>query len=190
LVLTGDKGFKIYLVKMINHLTDYLICGTNRGLMVLKLTAAQHSEAVFSSKLYELTNRLSLYEMYRNKLFEKKATLTSHKYITETSSVKDVFNSVSYTKFDLKLSYNQNHMSIIDTHNSNYVICEISIGDDMRMSPIPIKNGICIMIEWCPYDTIYATTQSSITKGVKGFTLCVYRIVESSIQHIYSIDKY
>jgi hypothetical protein len=189
LVLTGDKGFKLYTVKMINNSYDYLICGTNRGLMILKITPAQHSEAVFSSRIYELNSKLSFFEMNRSKLFEKKATLSGHKYINETLALQDVFSNVTYSKFDLKFSHNQNYLSVIDIHNSNYVVFEVSISDDLRMYPTSIKNGICTQLEWCPFDSIYATTQSSITKGVKGFTLCVYRIVESSLQHLYTIEE-
>jgi hypothetical protein len=209
-----EKTFKIYTAKILNHTCDFLVLGTNKGIVVLRFNNLAKPDVIACNKLIELNDsKLIFYYLQNpNTLNQQEFThmLVENKliYNQKTSSIyKGVFESNSITnsnfnRFKIDFSYDGMLMSALDRTNNAYTIFILSINQELKYSFKPIKYGKTAEIEWCPYDYIYAIiipnnvnlkfNEKEKDKRAKEkylFTINIMRVTESNIQTIYTLEE-
>jgi hypothetical protein len=211
-----DKTFKIYIGRFYNHINDFLILGTNKGVVFLRFNFLLKPEILPSFKLNEMNDaKLFFYSIsdqgtslqefiYSNISVEGKSVYQPKKTIINNT----IFDTKAivlnyYHRFKIDFSFEGNYMSAVDITNSSFTIFQLSLTDDLRYSAKPIKHGKCAELEWCGYDNIFAITGpnadgliqkvDSKKKNIKptvDFSLIVFRINEETVQTIYIINEY
>lgn len=189
-----DKSFKIYTCKLLNHTDDYLILGTNKGLVILRFLNLYISkpDIIPVNELIDLNSgKLFFYEIKgrSSKLIEKafdleknpvshEITFTSNKIDLSSKSLSKLvisqtfdnksLTSSSFSRYTIKFSHDGLYMSTVDVVNNIYTIYQLYITEELRYSCKAIKFGKCTgELEWCPYDNIYAVTTSSQVNQAK-----------------------
>jgi hypothetical protein len=176
-----DKSFKIYISKLLNHTDDYLILGTNKGVVILRFNTLSKPDITPVNELIDLNSgKLFFYEIKgrSSKLIEKafeiedintaKVSL-SHKslnklLISQTFDNKSLTSS-SFSRYRIKFSHDGLYMSTVDVLNNIYTIYQLFINEELRYSCKAIKFGKCTgELEWCPYDNIFIVTTGSINQ--------------------------
>ena len=171
----GDKPIKISKAMFLLNTTDYLILGTNKGIVITKFDPSNKAAIVPSSRLIELNSdhndmKYFLYSLQNNSLLESiYLKCKSDNKKEYTSSIGSVLGSVFdlpkqmkgnlYHRFKINFSFDYGYLSCLDSYLEVYTILKIDINEQLRYNFKPVKYGKGIALEWCPYDNIYAVTQ-------------------------------
>jgi hypothetical protein len=201
---SGDKSFKIYIGKLMNHAIDLLILGTNKGIIAYRLNDNHLPDVTSSIRLTELNDysKFVTFEMGKSCLISKLYNesindKTTYELKTETL-IKGVFSSqsivVKYKRVKLDFSFDENYLSVIDSIQNNFSIYSVTISETVKYSFSVIKSGNCIDLQWCPYENICAILlHNQMGKAIDHkkllFTAAIYKLTGSTFQLIYSIEK-
>lgn len=206
-----EKTFKIYNAKLLSHITDYLILGTNKGVVILKFDQLLRPDVVAFDKINELTESSTTFLTITNG-----TALTERKFARPKGEIKlpiegkdsvlvnNVFDSKTSAvrllqRYKIGFSYDNGYMSVVDLLYSNYSILQIIMEGSGKMTFTAIKYGNCSEIEWCPYDHLFAAinTSSTVRREVDpkknktaalDFSVNVYRIAGANVQSVFNID--
>ena len=215
----GDKPIKISKATYLLNTNDYLILGTNKGIVITKFDPSNKAAIVPSPRLIELNGDESglkyfLYSIQNNSLFESIYLKAKHQN-QFTNSIGLALSSIfdlpkqaggvinTYHRFKISFSYDFSYLSCLDSYLEAYTILKVDINEQLRHNFKAVKYGKGISLEWCPYDNIYAVTQSrnvnfntnksldkknsSISKS-SSFILTLFSVVEDKISVSYEID--
>lgn len=172
---------------MLNHTCDFLILGTNKGVVLLKFNQLHKPEIEPLYKLMELNTekKLMFYNIKNgSQLIEKTFNLGSnHNYSAnsnldmntvriqrETAVISQVFDNKAmasnfFNRFKINFSYETNYMATVDIVNNIFTVYQLTINEELKYSFKALKYGKCAgELEWCPYDNIFAITIGSINQ--------------------------
>lgn len=178
----NDKPIKILIAIFLLNTTDYLILGTNKGVVITKLDNSNPTAIVPSNKLIEINEtKYFFYSLFNNSLIEdmyieKDAnSKQSHTRITSliNSSVFDIPKNqkgVMYHRFKINFSFNSEYLSCLDSFNETYSIFKVEINESLHHLFKNMKYGKGVQLEWCPYSPIFAvmTINTFVNKGDKA----------------------
>jgi hypothetical protein len=214
----NEKPFKIYTAKTLNNSTDYIIMGTNKGIVILKYNEYYKPDIIENKKLIDLNNNEKLFAYMTssgNNIYELNINLP---YKTErVKDKKDLlpkFTSLIPMIFDSKLdnlskkikiqfSFDGVFMSIVNLFSQSYAIYNLDLNENLKFSPNTIKIGKGIDVVWCKYDNYFAVVSNSENSSNKGnkemksyFSLSVYNIISSNdvkrnfnVKNVYTLNE-
>lgn len=163
----SEKAFKIYTAKFLNHTNDFLILGTNKGVVITKFNAFCKADITALSDLIEIQSKFIFFSL-KSSLKEK--VITSDFKITKREVTREVFDNKSLAtsfsqRFAIKFSFDKSYLALIDIVNNIYSIHSVSITEDSTYKLKAIKFGKCTgELEWCPFDSVFAVTTASINQ--------------------------
>lgn len=173
--ITENNTFKIYAAKFINHCYDYLVFGTNKGLIVYKFNSLikpepakhdnleifniSHSNNTLNLKKFTERNNensSNFHKLHPN--FESKSsTLISNLFLDKKSKNQ---------KYKIDVSFDLKYLSILNLSVNQYTIYNISYKDGnstkASFDKVSTSDSInCFDLQWCPYDNIYCIINSN-----------------------------
>ena len=212
-----NKQYKIYTAKLLNHAVDFMILGTNKGVVILKFNTLTKPDITSCNLLnsinenllyfYSINNGtvLSEHRQHIKKNMEKLPELKTKTLINQVFDNKSLVAN-SLNKYKISFSYDGIYMSTVDMVNNLFTIYYLNISEDLNYNCKAIKYGKCAgELEWCPYDNIFAITQGTISQvSTKShlasdknklsnyfkmsFSLNVFKIQGESITTVYVVD--
>jgi len=172
----NDKPFKIYIAKTLNNSTDYIVLGTNKGVVILKYNDFYKPDIILSNKLIELNDSEKLfaymtssgnniYELsmnfpFRNSNSKEKKDIQP-KFTSFIPSIFDGKFDTLAKKIKIEFSFDGNFMSIVNFFNQSYIIYSMQLSDELKYVPNVLKSGKGIDIVWCNYDNYFAVVSNS-----------------------------
>lgn len=214
----GDKPIKISKAIFLLNATDYLILGTNKGIVIIKCDPSNKAAIIPSPRLIELNSgqndiKYFLYSLQKNSLLESTYLSDNKKEYKRVigSVLSSVFDSPKqirgnlYHRFKINFSFDYSYLSCLDSCLGVYTIIKIDINEQLRYNFSPIHYGKGIDLEWCPYDNIYAVTQgrnvnfltdpSTNSKKISNsivkpssFILSLFNVNEKNASLLYDLD--
>lgn len=199
----NDEEIKVYKIIILQHLYEYLIVGSNKGLIIFKFdSSSQTPICTLSMTPYIDKNKVQNYLFYNltkdNLILEQKLMISfdkKNKMILNTDSKKiedNILdnNKTSIHRYEIKLSYDGTIISCLDLVANVYIIYKI-IPDNKINNPYCIKelkkleSGEALCLEWCPYSNNFAITKQ-LTANT--FSLQVYSVIDrNTIKKIYEV---
>ncbi len=172
----NEKPFKIYFAKTLNNSKDYIVLGTNKGVVILKYNDFYKPDIILSNKLIELndaeklfaymtSNGNNIYELSMNLPFRKSNNKEKKDLQPKfTSLLPIIFDGkidILAKKIKIEFSFDGNFMSIINFFNQSYIVYSMQLSDELKFVPSIIKSGKGIDIVWCNYDNYFAVVSNS-----------------------------
>ena len=199
----NDEEIKIYTMSILQHLYDYLIIGSNKGLIIFKfdssskaplctlsMTPTIDKDKIQNFFFYHLNKNNVLKEQKLMISFDRKNKMTLN---SESKKIDDNIldnSKVPIHRYETRLSFDGTLLSCLDTVANVYAIFRI-VPDKENNNPYcitelkKIDSGEALCLEWSPYSNNFA-----VTKPLKclTFLLQVYSVDNrNSIKKIYEV---
>ena len=199
----NDEEIKVFQITILQHLYEFLIVGSNKGLIIFKFDSSNKvpictlSMTPFIDKtkaqnyfFYNLTKENLINEQKLIISFDKK-----NKLLLKSDSKKLEDNILDNSKsavnrYEIRLSFDGTMMSCLDTVANVYILYKI-LPDKRNNNPYciselkKIETGDALWLEWSPYSNNFAITKQ-ITANT--FMLEVYSAADrNSIKKIYEV---
>jgi WD40 repeat protein len=200
----NDKEIKIFQISILQHLYEYLIIGSNKGLIIFKFDSDNKAPLITLSNMPWLDKtKIQNYFFYNytkeNIILEEKIMISydkKNKILINKSQRKIEDNILDNSKslinnYELKINYRNNLIACIDKISNIYIIYKIK--PDLKNSNpyciselIKIDSGEALSFEWCIYSNNFAITKKM--PNSTSFLLQVYSINnKDKINKIYEI---
>ena len=199
----NDKEIKIFQISILQHLYEYLIIGSNKGLIIFKFDSSITAPMVTLSTVPWLDNtKIQNYFFYNltkdNLLLEQKMVISydkKNKMIIGSDKRKIEDNIFDNSKsvlsvYDIKLNFRNNLISCLDKISNIYIIYKIKT-DQKNSNPniiselIKINSGEALDLKWGVYSNNFAITKKMSNNA---FMLEVYSISDQDkINKIYEV---
>ena len=200
----NDKEIKIFQISILQHLYEYLIIGSNKGLIIFKFDSDNKVPLISLSNIPWLDKtKIQNYFFYNytkeNIILEEKIMISydkKNKILINKSQRKIEDNILDNSKslinnYELKINYRNNLIACIDKISNIYIIYKIK--PDLKNSNpyciselIKIDSGEALFFEWCIYSNNFAITKKM--SNSTSFLLQVYSINDKDkINKIYEI---
>ena len=200
----NDKEIKIFQISILQHLYEYLIIGSNKGLIIFKFDSDNKAPLITLSNMPWLDKtKIQNYFFYNytkeNIILEEKIMISydkKNKILINKSQRKIEDNILDNSKslinnYELKINYRNNLIACIDKISNIYIIYKIK--PDLKNSNpyciselIKIDSGEALSFEWCIYSNNFAITKKM--PNSTSFLLQVYSINDKDkINKIYEI---
>ena len=200
----NDKEIKIFQISILQHLYEYLIIGSNKGLIIFKFDSDNKAPLITLSNMPWLDKtKIQNYFFYNytkeNIILEEKIMISydkKNKILINKSQRKIEDNILDNSKslinnYELKINYRNNLIACIDKISNIYIIYKIK--PDLKNSNpyciselIKIDSGEALSFEWCIYSNNFAITKKM--SNSTSFLLQVYSINDKDkINKIYEI---
>ena len=200
----NDKEIKIFQISILQHLYEYLIIGSNKGLIIFKFDSDNKAPLITLSNMPWLDKtKIQNYFFYNytkeNIILEEKIMISydkKNKILINKSQRKIEDNILDNSKslinnYELKINYRNNLIACIDKISNIYIIYKIK--PDLKNSNpyciselIKIDSGEALSFEWCIYSNNFAITKQ--VSNSTSFLLQVYSINDKDkINKIYEI---
>ena len=200
----NDKEIKIFQISILQHLYEYLIIGSNKGLIIFKFDSDNKAPLITLSNMPWLDKtKIQNYFFYNytkeNIILEEKIMISydkKNKILINKSQRKIEDNILDNSKslinnYELKINYRNNLIACIDKISNIYIIYKIK--PDLKNSNpyciselIKIDSGEALFFEWCIYSNNFAITKQ--VSNSTSFLLQVYSINnKDKINKIYEI---
>lgn len=199
----NDEEIRVYQITILQHLYEYLIIGSNKGLIIFKFDSSNKAPLCTLSMIptidkkkvqnyffYHLTKNNILLEQKLMISFDKKNKMLLN---SDSKKIEDNIldnSKVSINRYEIRLSFDCTLMSCLDTVANVYIIFRI-IPDKRNNNPNcigeikKIESGEALCLEWSPYANNFAITKQ-LTSNT--FTLQVYSAADrNSIKKIYEV---
>ena len=199
----NDKEIKIFQIGILQHLFEYLIIGSNKGLIIFKFDSSIRPPLACLSMVPSLDKNKNqnffFYNYNKNNLileqklvvsYDKKNKLLINE---EKRNVEDniLDNSKSpLAMYEIKLNFRNNLLACLDKVSNIYIIYQIK-PDTKNYNPYSISgltkicSGEALSFEWGAYSNNFAITKKVLTTT---FLLEVYSISENNkINKIYEV---
>ena len=199
----NNKEIKVFHITILQHLYEFLIIGTNKGLIIFKFDSSNKvpictlSMTPFIDKtkaqnyfFYNLTKENIINEQKLIISFDKK-----NKLLLKSDSKKIEENvldnsKVPVNRYEIRLSFDGTMMSCLDTVANIFILYRILL-DKRNNNPYciselkKIETGDALCLEWSPYSNNFAITKQL---SANSFLLEVYSAGDrSSIKKIYEV---
>jgi WD40 repeat protein len=198
----NDEEIRIFNVTILQHLYEYFVIGSNKGLIIFKfdssnkvpictlsMTPKIDKNKVQNFFFYNLTKENLLLEQKLMISFDKKNKMLLK---SDSKKIEDNIldnNKVSVNRYEIRLSFDCTLMSCLDTVANVYTIFKI-VPDNRNnnkncISEIKkVEGGEALCLEWSPYSNNFA-----ITKQVSSnkFILQVYAFEMNAIKKVYEV---
>ena len=201
----NDKEIKVFQITILQHLYEYLILGTNKGLIIFKFDSNNKPPLINLSMMSLIDkNQNQNYIFYNytkdNLILEQKLVINydkKNKLLINSDKRKVEDNILDngkspVTMYDIKLNYQKNFLTCLDKISNVYIIYQIKT-DIQNSNPysiselIKIHNGEALSFEWGVYSNNFAITKRVISSA-NTFLLEVYSITENNkINKIYEV---
>ena len=199
----NDKEIKIFQISILQHLYEYLIIGSNKGLIIFKFDSSNTAPMVTLSTVPWFDNtKIQNYFFYNltkdNLLLEQKMVIfydKKNKMIIGSDKRKIEDNIFDNSKtvlsvYDIKLNFRNNLISCLDKISNIYIIYKIKT-DQKNSNPniiselIKINSGEALDLKWGVYSNNFAITKKMSNNA---FMLEVYSISDQDkINKIYEV---
>ena len=199
----NDKEIKIFQISILQHLYEYLIIGSNKGLIIFKFDSLNKAPLVSLSMTpsFDKTKAQNFffYNLTKdNLLLEQKMIISydrKNKMMIKTNKRKIEDNIFDNSKailsvYDIELNFRNDLISCLDKITNIYIIYKIK-SDTKNSNPniiaelIKINSGEALDLKWGVYSNNYAITKRLSNNS---FLLEVYSISEKDkINKIYEI---
>jgi len=199
----NDEEIRVYQITILQHLYEYLIIGSNKGLIIFKFDSSNKAPLCTLSMIptidkkkvqnyffYHLTKNNILLEQKLMISFDKKNKMLLN---SDSKKIEDNIldnSKVSINRYEIRLSFDCTLMSCLDTVANVYIIFRI-IPDKRNNNPNcigeikKVESGEALCLEWSPYANNFAITKQ-LTSNT--FTLQVYSAADrNSIKKIYEV---
>ena len=158
-----------------NNSTDYIVLGTNKGVVILKYNDFYKPDIILCNKLIELNDSEKLFAYMTssgNNLYELAMNLPFRSSSKEKKDLQPKFTNLLPAVFDGKIntiskkikvefSFDGNFMSIVNYFNQTYSIYSMQLNDELRFIPNIVKSGKGIDVVWCNYDNYFTIVSNS-----------------------------
>ena len=200
----NDKEIRIYALAILQHLYEYLIIGTNKGLIIYKFDTSNRANLISLNTtplLYE-KNIQNYYFYYFAKdclLYELKIMLSHDK--KKNLNVKKTMDHLKtaiinkappiFNMYDIQLNFKNNLITFLNKLEKTYIIFEIVFSDkspyyNMIYKFKEISHGTACDFKWSAYSNNFAITKQNIKSC--SFNLEVYSISdEKKVKLIYDV---
>ena len=201
--LKDEEATKIFNISILQHLYEFLIVGTNKGLIIFKFDSSNKvpictlSMTPFIDKtkkqnyfFYNLTKDNLILEQKLAITFDKKNKMHLD-YNSKKIEDNILDNSkVQINRYEMRLSFDGTMISCLDTVANVFIIFKILL-DKRNNNPYciselkKIETGEALCLEWSPYSNNFAITKQISTNS---FMLEVYSAEDrNSIRKIYEV---
>ena len=198
----NDKEIKIFQITILQHLYEFLIIGSNKGLIIFKFDSSNKASLVTLSKMPLLDrNKIQNYFFYNltkeNLISEQKLMISFNKKnkMILNEEIRVVNNNIFDNKnrslayiYDIKLSFDCSKISCMDKVSNIYIIYKI---DKENNNPYcisklkKIEEGEALYFQWGAYSNNFAITKQISSNS---FLLQVYSISDKDkINKIYEV---
>ena len=199
----NDKEIKVYQITILQHLYEYLVVGSNKGLIIFKFDSSSDTpmctlsmtpyidkDKIQNYIFYQLTKNNSILEQRLMIKYDKKnkMILNSDSKNKEDSILDN--NKVSVNRYEIKISFDGTIMSCLDIVAKVFILFKI-VPNNKNNNPYSIQelkkidSGEALCLEWSPYSNNFAITKQ-LTANT--FTLQVYSAADrSSIKKVYEV---
>ena len=199
----NNKEIKVYQITILQHLYEYLIVGSNKGLIIFKFDSSSDTpmctlsmtpyidkEKVQNYLFYQLTKNNSILEQRLMIKYDKK-----NKMILTTDSKDKEDNildnsKVSVNRYEIKISFDGTIMSCLDIVAKVFILFKI-VPNNKSNNPYSIQelkkidSGEALCLEWSPYSNNFAITKQ-LTANT--FMLQVYSAADrTTIKKVYEV---
>ena len=173
----NDKEIKIFQISILQHLYEYLIIGSNKGLIIFKFDSLNKAPLVSLSMTpsFDKTKAQNFffYNLTKdNLLLEQKMIISydrKNKMMIKTNKRKIEDNIFDNSKailsvYDIKLNFRNDLISCLDKITNIYIIYKIK-SDTKNSNPniiaelIKINSGEALDLKWGVYSNNYAITK-------------------------------
>ena len=199
----NDEEIKVYRITILQHLYEFLIIGSNKGLIIFKFDSSNKVPiCTLSMTPFIDRNKAQNYFFYNltkdNLILEKKLIISFDKknrmlLSSDSKKIEDNIldnGKVAVNRYEIRLSFDSSMISCLDTvanvfyifkiitdkkNNNNFCISELK----------KVESGEALWLEWSPYSNNFA-----ITKQVSSntFLLEVYSAADrASVKKIYEV---
>lgn len=205
----NEKSYKIYTAKTLNNSTDYIILGTNKGLIVLKFNSVYKPDIIASNKLIEFNNYEKLFAYMSaggNNIYELALTIpfkSSSSGLKEKNAFAPKFSLLVSQIFDgrmdtlskkIKASFSPDgtFMSVVNFFNQTYIIYALELSEELKFVPTAIKSGKGIDVVWSSCDDYFAVVCNSENSSIKVLPNNVNNITElkRALKSYFSLSVY
>ena len=199
----NDEEIRVFHIAILQHLYEYLVVGSNKGLIIFKFDSSNDTPiCTLSMTPYIDKNKIQNYLFYqltrKNSILEQKLMISfdkKNKMIlnSDQKNIDDNIldnNKVSVNRYEIKLSYDGTIISCLDLVANVFILFRI-IPDKKNNNPNcihelkKIDSGEALCLEWSPYSNNFAITKK-LTANT--FTLVVYSAADrTTIKKIYEV---
>ena len=199
----NDEEIRVFQIAILQHLYEYLVVGSNKGLIIFKFDSSNDTPiCTLSMTPYIDKNKIQNYLFYqltrKNSILEQKLMISfdkKNKMIlnSDQKNIDDNIldnNKVSVNRYEIKLSYDGTIISCLDLVANVFILFRI-IPDKKNNNPNcihelkKIDSGEALCLEWSPYSNNFAITKK-LTANT--FTLVVYSAADrTTIKKIYEV---
>ena len=199
----NDKEIKVYQITILQHLYEYLVVGSNKGLIIFKFDSSSDTpmctlsmtpyidkDKVQNYLFYQLTKNNSILEQRLMIKYDKKNKMILN---TDSKNKEDNIldnNKIPVNRYEIKISFDGTIMSCLDIVAKVFILFKIT-PNNKNNSPYSIQelkkidSGEALCLEWSPYSNNFAITKQ-LTANT--FTLQVYSAADrSSIKKVYEV---
>ena len=200
----NDKEIRIYELTILQHLYEYLIIGTNKGLIIYKFDFSNKAP-IFTLNIAPLIDEKEIqnyffYNLNKKAKFLEQNILVSYdkknKLNIKSAERRDLENAISdkvklLSIYDIQLNYKNNLISFLNKIEKVYIIYQIIFSNKSPDYNIisklkQISSGEACDFKWGAYSNNFAITKQQ-TKNL-SFTLEVYSISDKNkINLIYEV---
>ena len=199
----NDEEIKVYTITILQHLYEFLIIGSNKGLIIFKFDSSNKVPiCTLSMTPYIDKNKAQNYFFYNltkdNLILEKKLIISfdkKNRMLLNSDSKKIEDNildnaKVAVNRYEIRLSFDGSMISCLDTVANVFFIFKIT-PDKKNNNPFciselkKVESGEALWLEWSPYSNNFAITKQLSSNT---FMLEVYSAADrSSIKKIYEV---
>ena len=201
--LTGlndkDKDIKLYQVTILQHLYEYLVIGTNKGLFIYKFDSSSETpictlsmtptidkDKVQNFLFYHLTKNNEISEIKYMISYDKinKMLLSSDTKKIEDNVLDNTKTQVN--RYQIRLSFDCSMISCLDIVANVYKIYKIQSDKKNNISDLKkIVTGEALSLEWSPYSNFFAITEQV---SANSFKLTVFSLTDkTNAKKVYEI---
>ena len=209
--INDNKIIKINKAKILLNSNEFLILGTNKGIVIIKIDDS-YFQPIVTLNISQIDlnetymKKIFFYEIFDNNLKEiiytknekEKNSLIPFGKNKDFNIMKNIFKYNNQSKknlehrYEIKFSFDLKYLSCIDEINSVYTLFKIKRTESENSFDL-IKSGNCVSFEWCPFSNTYAiiTCKSYVKLEEKNknseFILTIYELNNMNTNILYEI---
>lgn len=197
----NDDTIKVYQIVFLQHLYEYLVIASNKGLVIARFDSTYKAPVVALPLVPNLQSRLFyFYHLSKDNLILEKRLSTTYdrknrlQIISDAKKINDdIFDNIKYTfnKFEIKFSFDFSLMSCLDSISKTYIIYKVEFDKNNNNSSISelkkISNGDALCLQWSPYCNNFAITNEH---SPGNYILEVFSVVDrQTIKKVYDLKE-
>ena len=199
----NDEEIKLYQMTILQHLYEFLIIGSNKGLIIFKFDSSNKPPLCTLSMTPTIDkNRIQnffIYHLDKNNILNEQKLLISfdkkNRMLVSSEKKKIEENVLDNTKapinrYEMRISFDGTIISCLDTVANVFTLFRI-VPDKTNNNPFciselkKIESGEALCLEWSPYSNNFAITKQLTCNS---FMLQVYTVENrNKVSKLYEI---